>query len=68
MTKPLFHIHTALTPSPYLRKLIHLTIRKKTQHHFPQIIPQHRLESRFPHQKHGGFHVCEVYDNNVLKT
>ena len=55
-TKPSFSNSPTLSPSPPPRKLIYLIFRK-TQLHFLQIIPQPLLKSRFPHEKHGGFHM-----------
>ena len=52
---------------PLMGKLIHLTSRKNTIQ-FSHIIPLPRLESTVPHEKHGGFHMCGVCDNDVERV
>ena len=45
-------------PRPLICGNLSILPSAKTQLHFPKIISQTRLESRFPHEKRDGFHMC----------
>ena len=66
-TTPSFSNFPALSLSSYLRKLIHLTFRKNTTPFSPNN-PANRLESRFPHEKHGGFCVHCQHEVSIFHS
>ena len=54
MALPRLHPDGNLSISPLIKTKVHFLLK----------IPQTRLESTFPHEKHGGFHMLRLYTHH----